>query len=118
MQRKQALSHALTAQVTAIRPRHGPRTVEAGSRRRFVVQASDSMSGRCVVRLKLRAVTLNIEPVGRAFRDSAERMAYLRQAGKQADYEEAMLRWESKNREYKACQASGASGCIGPGSPP
>lgn len=67
-----------------------------------------------VVGLKLRGVTLNIEPVGRTFRGSAERMAYLRQAGKQADYEEAMLRWESKNREYKACQASGASGCIAP----
>ena len=71
-----------------------------------------------VVGTKLRGVLLNIEPVGRTFRNSAERMAYLSKAGKQADYEEAMLRWESKNREYKACRDSGASGCISPGSPP
>ncbi len=71
-----------------------------------------------VVGTKLRGVRLNIEPVGQTFRNSAERMAYLRQAGKQADHEEAMLRWESKNREYKACVNSGASGCISPGSPP
>jgi TPR repeat protein len=71
-----------------------------------------------VVGTKLRGVLLNIEPVGRTFRDSAERMAYLRQASKQADYEEAMLRWESKNREYKACRDSGASGCIAPPPPP
>ncbi|MDR4494815.1 MAG: SEL1-like repeat protein [Nitrospirales bacterium] len=71
-----------------------------------------------VVGTKLRGVLLNIEPVGRTFRNSAERMAYLRQAGSQADREEAMLRWESKNREYKACQDSGGSGCIGPGPPP
>lgn len=71
-----------------------------------------------VVGLKLRGVLLNIEPVGRTFNNSAERMAYLRQAGKQADYEEAMRQWESKNREYKACHASGASGCIDPGLPP
>ncbi len=67
-----------------------------------------------VVGLKLRMVTLNIEPVGRTFQNSAERMAYLRQAGKQADYEEAMRQWESQDREYKACCDSGASGCIEP----
>lgn len=71
-----------------------------------------------VVGTKLRGVLLNIEPVGRTFRNSAERMTYMRQASRQADYEEAMLRWESKNREYKACQDSGGSGCIGPGPPP
>jgi TPR repeat protein len=71
-----------------------------------------------VVGLKLRMVTLNIEPVGLTFQNSGERMAYLRQAGKQADYEEAMRQWESKDREYKACRDSGGSGCIGPGPPP
>lgn len=69
---------------------------------------------KAVVGLKLRMATLNIEPVGRTFRDSVERMAYLRQAGKQADYEEEMLRREWKNQEYKACRDSGASGCIEP----
>lgn len=34
-----------------------------------------------VVGTKLRGVLLNIEPVGRTFRNSAERLAYLRQAG-------------------------------------
>ena len=67
-----------------------------------------------VVGMKLRMVSLSIEPIGRTFQNSGERMAYLRQAGKQADHEEAMLRFESANREYKACQASGASGCIPP----
>jgi hypothetical protein len=71
-----------------------------------------------VVGMKLRGVLLNIEPVGRTFRNSAERMAYLTQAGKQADREEEMLRWESKNREYKACQDSGGSGCIRPSPSP
>ncbi|MBX3329668.1 MAG: SEL1-like repeat protein [Nitrospira sp.] len=67
-----------------------------------------------VVGNKLRGVMLNVEPAGRTFRNSAERMAYLRQAGKQADSEEAILRLESKNRDYKACVDSGASGCIPP----
>jgi TPR repeat protein len=70
-----------------------------------------------VVGLKLRMVTLNIEPVGRTFTNSAERMAYLQRAGKLADDEEAKLRWEWKNQEYKACRDSGASGCIEPGRP-
>jgi TPR repeat protein len=71
-----------------------------------------------VVGTKLRVVLLNIEPAGRTFRNSAERMAYLRQAARQADHEEAMRQWESKNREYKACRDSGGSGCIGPGPSP
>jgi TPR repeat protein len=71
-----------------------------------------------VVGTKLRGVLLNIEPAGRTFRNSAERMAYLRQAAQQADHEEAMRQWESKNREYKACRDSGRSGCIGPGASP
>ena len=71
-----------------------------------------------VVGTKLRGVLLNIEPVGHTFRNSAERMAYLRQAAGQADREEAALRWESKNREYKACRDAGGSGCIGPGPAP
>ena len=71
-----------------------------------------------VVGMKLRMVSLSIEPVGRTFHNSAERMTYLRQAGQQADRDEAALRWELKNNEYKACRDSGASGCIGPGSPP
>jgi hypothetical protein len=58
--------------------------------------------------------TLNIEPVGRTFRNSAERMAYLRQAGQQADRDEEALRLEWRNMEYKACQDSGASGCTPP----
>ncbi len=67
-----------------------------------------------VVGMKLRMVTLSIEPVGRTFRNSAERMAYLRQAGQQADRDEEALRWEWKNNEYKSCRDSGGSGCIAP----
>ena len=67
-----------------------------------------------VVGNKLRGVTLAIEPVGRTFRNSSERMAYLRQAGAGADREEAALRLESKNREYKECRDSGRSGCVAP----
>jgi len=69
---------------------------------------------KAVVGLKLRMVTLNIEPVGRTFRDSAERMAYLRQAGKQADYEEEQLRFEWARQEYRACRDAGRSDCIKP----
>jgi hypothetical protein len=71
-----------------------------------------------VVGMKLRMVSLSIEPVGRTFRNSAERMAYLRQAGQQADRDEAALRWEWKNTEYKACRDAGRSGCLAPGPPP
>lgn len=67
-----------------------------------------------VVGLKLRGVMLNIEPVGQTFHNSGERLAYLKRAGQQADREEEMLRFESKNRGYKACQAAGGSGCIPP----
>lgn len=73
---------------------------------------------KAAVGLKLRMATLNIEPVGRTFQNSAERMAYLRQAGKQADYDEAKLRWEWANQEYKACRDAGRSGCSDPGSSP
>lgn len=69
---------------------------------------------KAVVGLKLRMATLNIEPVGRSFRNSADRMAYLRQAGQQADRDEEALRLEWRNMEYKACQDSGASGCTPP----
>lgn len=67
-----------------------------------------------VVGNKLRMVMLKFEPVGRTFRNSAERMAYLRQAGAQADREEAALRREWKDREYKECRDSGRSGCVAP----
>jgi TPR repeat protein len=69
---------------------------------------------KAVVGLKLRMATLNIEPAGRTFHNSAERMAYLRQAGQQADRDEAALRYEWANNEYKACRDSGKSGCIPP----
>ena len=70
-----------------------------------------------VVGLKLRMVTLNIEPVGRTFRNSAERIAYLKQAGQQADKDEAALRYEWKRQEYQACRDAGRSGCLDPGPP-
>lgn len=73
---------------------------------------------KAVVGLKLRMVTLNIEPVGRTFLSSAERMAYLQQAGQQANRDEAALRYEWANNQYKACRDSGKSGCIAPEPPP
>jgi TPR repeat protein len=71
-----------------------------------------------VVGTKLRSVILNIEPVGRTFRNSAERMAYLRQAGHQADREEAMQRWNGLKLDYDNCQNAGRSDCTDPGPPP
>ncbi len=71
-----------------------------------------------VVGLKLRRVLLNIEPVGRTFRTSAERMGYLRQASVQADRQEAYQDWEARSREYKDCQQAGRSNCSDPGPPP
>lgn len=73
-----------------------------------------------VVGLKLRMVTLNIEPVGRTFQNSAERMAYLRQASNQADREEETVRAEqnqiSRKRAYDSCIKGGGSNCGDPGS--
>ena len=72
-----------------------------------------------VVGLKLRMVLLNIEPVGHAFHNSAERMAYLQKAGRQADRDEAHLRWEMKKREYNDCMTSSRrDSCTDPGPPP
>jgi uncharacterized protein len=72
-----------------------------------------------VVGMKLRSVILNIEPVGRAFNNSAERMAYLRQASNQADREEEAVRAEqnqiSRKRAYESCIKGGASNCGDPG---
>jgi TPR repeat protein len=74
---------------------------------------------KAVVGLKLRMVTLNIEPVGRTFNNSAERMTYLRQAGNQADREEEAVRAEqnqiSRKRAYDDCIKGGGSNCGDPG---
>jgi TPR repeat protein len=71
-----------------------------------------------VVGLKLRSVLLNIEPVGHTFRSSAERMAFLRQAGRQADREEAYQRWNGRKMEYDDCMRAHRPGCSDPGPPP
>jgi hypothetical protein len=71
-----------------------------------------------VVGLKLRMVLLAIEPVGRAFRGSAERMAFLRQASQKADREEAHLRWSWLQRDYENCKQAGRSNCSDPGPSP
>jgi uncharacterized protein len=65
-----------------------------------------------VVGNKLRTVTLNIEPVGRTFNNSAERTAFLRAASQQADREEEALAKERYKRDAKdqsECQARGGS---------
>lgn len=71
-----------------------------------------------VVGLKLRGVTLDIEPVGRTFNNSAERMTYLRQASNQADREEEAVRAEqnqlSRKRAYETCIKGGGSNCGDP----
>lgn len=71
-----------------------------------------------VVGLKLRSVLLNIEPVGHTFHNSAERMAFLRQAGRQADREEAYQPWNGRKLEYDDCMRATRSGCSDPGPPP
>ena len=71
-----------------------------------------------VVGLKLRSVLLNIEPAGHAFHTSAERMAYLRQAGRQADREEAYQRWNGRKLDYDSCMQAHRSNCSDPGPPP
>jgi len=71
-----------------------------------------------VVGTKLRTVLLNIEPVGHTFHNSAERIAFLRQAGRQADREEAYQRWNGRKLEYDDCMRAHRSGCSDPGPPP
>ncbi|MDF0645788.1 MAG: hypothetical protein P0111_17310 [Nitrospira sp.] len=71
-----------------------------------------------VVGNRLRSVVLNIEPAGRTFNNSAERMAYLRQASHQADREEEAVRAEqnqiSRKRAYESCIKGGGSNCGDP----
>ncbi len=67
-----------------------------------------------VVGNRLRTVLLNIEPAGRTFHSSAERVAFLRQAAQQADQGEAQQRWDSKKRDYDTCVQAGRSDCIRP----
>lgn len=71
-----------------------------------------------VVGLKLRSVLLNIEPVGHTFHSSAERVPYLRQAGRQADREEAYQRWSGRKLEYDDCMRAHRPSCSDPGPPP
>jgi TPR repeat protein len=71
-----------------------------------------------VVGQKLRMVLLAIEPVGRTFRISAERMAFLRQASQKANREESYLRWSWLQRDYENCKRAGRSNCSDPGPAP
>ncbi|WHZ24715.1 MAG: hypothetical protein OJF47_003827 [Nitrospira sp.] len=71
-----------------------------------------------VVGNRLRSGTLKIEPVGRTFSNSVERMTYLRQASIRADREEEAVRAEqsqiSRKRAYESCIKGGGSGCGDP----
>jgi uncharacterized protein len=71
-----------------------------------------------VVGFKLRTTLLNIEPAGRVFRSSAERMAYMQNASRQANYDEAMQRWNMAKTRYDNCMSSGGSDCVPPGAQP
>lgn len=71
-----------------------------------------------VVGSKLRTVLLSIEPVGRTFRSSAERMAFLQQASQKANREEAYQRWSQLQREYDDCKRHHRSPCSDPGPAP
>ena len=59
---------------------------------------------------------LSIEPVGRRFRNAAERLACLSQ--KHADFERAgaWIDWDRRQRAYTRC--GGGQGCIAPGAEP
>lgn len=70
-----------------------------------------------VVAGKLRMVLMG-EPRGTAFRNSQERIQYLRGVSRQMDFEEAQLMWTIRSDEYKACRNAGASGCMDPGPQP
>lgn len=71
-----------------------------------------------VVGTKLRTVLLSIEPVGHTFHNSAERMAFLRQAGSKADREEAHQRWNGRKLDYDSCMQAHRTNCTDPGPPP
>ena len=71
-----------------------------------------------VVGNKLRSVLLSIEPVGHTFHNSSERMAFLRQAGRQADRDEAYQRWSGRKLDYDDCRRANRSNCSDPGPPP
>jgi TPR repeat protein len=67
---------------------------------------------------KLRFALAFQEPVGRLFRNSSERQAYITNVRKDVDQSEAETFWNILNSEYQTCRRSGGSNCHPPGPRP
>ena len=59
---------------------------------------------------------LSIEPVGRRFRNAAERLAWLGQTHANFERAGAWIDWDRRQREYARC--GGGQGCVAPGAEP
>ncbi len=59
---------------------------------------------------------VSIEPVGRSFRNAAERLAWLGQTHANSERASAWIDWDRRQREYANC--GGGKGCVSPGAEP
>jgi hypothetical protein len=59
---------------------------------------------------------VSIEPVGRSFRNAAERLAWLGQTHANFERAGAWIDWDRRQRAYANCGAG--QGCIAPGPEP
>jgi len=71
-----------------------------------------------VIAGKLRRGLLGEEPVGVLFKNSAERLAYIKDLRYRVDNYEAYLDWVYRMNDYQRCVDQGRSDCIHPGPPP
>ena len=58
------------------------------------------------------------EPVGVLFRNSGERLAYIRNLRYRVDRYEAYQAWVFRKNEFDECKRANKSYCSDPGSPP
>jgi TPR repeat protein len=72
--------------------------------------------GVCSQRERDTMGMLSIEPVGRSFRNSAERLAWLGQTHVNFERASAWIDWDRRQRNYANC--GGGQGCIAPGPEP
>jgi hypothetical protein len=71
-----------------------------------------------VIGYRMVDMVVHNEPAGRAFRNSADRNAYLIGVAKRLDGDMGYARWWREKAEYDRCQASRSGGCRNPGPEP
>jgi len=71
-----------------------------------------------VIGYRMVDMIVHNEPVGRVFRNSAERTAYLVGVARRLDGDMAYARWWRAKGDYDRCEATRRGGCVNPGPEP